>query len=394
MPAFTRRRRASVAPLRGLRLPDPIAPVCGQDEVIFNLVVELVQAEWRNPADTVAALEMIAVSLSIPAWAPQHGLPSEERKTRSWQVPPLLWIHPEPLDLQAGDQVHLTVALAPAGSVAGGADAWAVCEVLHTPFDEDDPADHGVRRCGTPPSDRPSPSSGSLLGRHDALLDRHSLDYYRDFGSELVWQACPRFAHARTEHVDTVSGELHPACCHRLTCHVCVRVRALRVALAIGMSRPTHATVLTRLPPRWVEAHPLMRAFLKEARRLQPSLQAAYHLEMNRDGRKAHAHFWFHSLKRDESWLTATKSALGLAEYGELEAVRRPGGMAIGYGVKEALRGPTAARALLDLNGHRLVHGTRGFWRDQDGNTLKGSRAAEKVASRTSAHRKRSLNVR
>lgn len=304
------------------------------------------------------------------------------------------------VDLRIGDQVHLTIVLtlfqvgcdrlADDGSVER-LQVWRAQAALITPFDEHDPEDTGLRtaspRTGTSTA---APAIPVALLSAPGTSPSHLLDHYRAFRPEsLPRLPCPRFVGSGAEVVNLHTGELTPKSCYRLVCSVCVVIRALRVARAIGMAGPTHATVLTLLGRTWESARCHLQSFFRVARRAEPQLQCAYHIEVAEGATEVHAHVWIHSISGGDVWLDAAKATAGIGDFGELQEIHAPTGIPLPYGMEEVFKGDVRARRFLELNGHHLVHASRGFWRDHRGLPVGGQKSAETLASRTRCWRTR-----
>lgn len=298
------------------------------------------------------------------------------------------------LDLRIGDQVHLTIVLtlcqvgcdrlADDGSVER-LQVWSAQAALITPFDEHDPEDTGLRtvspRTGTSTA---APAAPVALLSVPGTSPSHLLDHYRVFRQKsLSRRPCPRFVGSGAEVVNLFTGELTPKSCYRLVCPVCVVIRAQRVGRAIGMARPTHATALTLLGRNWDSARCHLQSFFRVARRSEPQLQYAYHMEVAEGATEVHAHVWLHSISGGDVWLDVAKATAGIGDFGELQGIHAPMGLPLTYGMKEVVEGDVRARRFLELNGHRLVHASRGFWRDHRGLPVGGQKSAETLASRT-----------
>jgi hypothetical protein len=192
--------------------------------------------------------------------------------------------------------------------------------------------------------------------------------------------------------LDFASGEWKPARCHRLKCPYCVGVQAFVRSAAIALAAPKRALRFSLVADAgeadpWPVAHYRLNTMRRNYERLTGHGlgEMCSHIEMNPQRTGFHAHVWQHGSRRvdmaalDEASQRAgggfakvetVRSVTGAAQYG----LKGVGGMS--YGMKETEADPTE---YLRLNGGRLTHQTRGFFRSVDGSTL-SVRAAERAA--------------
>lgn len=211
------------------------------------------------------------------------------------------------------------------------------------------------------------------------------LAYYYRSSREKLLSACPN--RPSQVVVNTVTGQTVPARCNKLRCPFCLPHEALGVAAALAMAQPTQLLLLTQLGSTWAGAQRRMNRF-REVLRATYTGGWAYHLEPNPDGTGTHAHAWW---RGDHLGRRKLSDAARRAQLGEwvstAEAHLPPAGPSgvprLTYGLKSVLRQPSNglhlsgdAEAFLALNGGRLVHATRGYWRDWEGRPLPGLRPA------------------
>lgn len=192
--------------------------------------------------------------------------------------------------------------------------------------------------------------------------------------------------------LDYESGVWVPARCTRLACEYCVRVQASVRAAAIWLARPQRAITVTLVADAGDEdPWPTARARMNRLRRNYGRLVGSdlgewvYDVERNPRGTGFHAHAWQHGpAKVDRHALDEASERAG-AGMCKVETVRNRGAAAkyglkgvggMGYGLKGADADPLEH---LWLNGGRLTHQSRGFYRSEDGSTL-AVRAAERLA--------------
>lgn len=183
-----------------------------------------------------------------------------------------------------------------------------------------------------------------------------------------------------TQIVDLRTGELRPASCGSHQCPACVISNARRSAVAIGRSRPTVAVLLTDVSSDWGDVRDSMKSFRRNMNRKVAGWQDCYHVERNPSGVGNHIHAWAWSasgsLTRDVVRDAAARADMGWAD---VQPRRAPEGASLSYGLKAVLQGdptaallPPATADFLSINGGRLLHATRGFWRDGRGNAISG----------------------
>lgn len=171
--------------------------------------------------------------------------------------------------------------------------------------------------------------------------------------------------------VNSETGEVRPAGCRRLTCPACVRIAAWRRSLAIAWARPERAVTLTLVAPAdcpdpWPLARRRMNRWREWCQRLgSPVGETVAHVEPNPQGTGHHAHIWQHGPKidMDVSDEAARRAGLGWVHLERVKSARDASGYGLkglGYGLKGTQDGPSE---YLRLNGKRLTHQSRGFFR-------------------------------
>lgn len=186
---------------------------------------------------------------------------------------------------------------------------------------------------------------------------------------------CPR---RRGEVVNTTTGVTVRAQCGALKCHACIIGRAIRVGQAIALAAPTQTMTVSVNAEDWTSIKLRFQAFGRRLRAQGLHVAYCYHVEPYAT-RGNHAHLF---LRGDPVPTSKARLACESAGFGfnvwsapwvtRSDHYRHP---TIDYGVKMILRlrpdEPTAlwpeAETYLRLNGNRLVHTTRGFWLDSDG---------------------------
>lgn len=205
--------------------------------------------------------------------------------------------------------------------------------------------------------------------------------YHQTSEPESAREGCPN--RVGMVLLDYESGVWRPARCGRLACPYCVAVEALLRAGAIWLARPRRAIRVSLVadagdPDPWPTARRRMNRTREEyRRRTRRSLgDWCYSVEPNPRGTGFHAHAWQHGPdKVDMAALDVAAQAAG-AGFCKVETVRNVG-QASRYGLKGlggagyGLKGTDGDPAeYLRVNGGRLTHQSRGFFRSEDGATL------------------------
>lgn len=229
--------------------------------------------------------------------------------------------------------------------------------------------------------ERSDPGTGLVLYRQSSTHDEHE----KDAGNR-----CPN--RLGLAMLDFESAAWKPARCQRLKCPFCVGVQAFLRSAAIALAAPRRAITLTLLAdPGEADPWPVARGRINRTREYYLRLtghslgEMCFHVEMNPKQTGFHGHGWQHGSRRvdkealDEACQKAgggfakvetVRSVAGASTYG----LKGVGGMS--YGMKGTEGDPAE---YLRLNGGRLTHQTRGFFRSVDGSTLR-VRAAERAA--------------
>jgi hypothetical protein len=229
--------------------------------------------------------------------------------------------------------------------------------------------------------ERSDPDTGLAYYHQSSTLDEHEKEDLK---------RCPN--RRGLAMLDYVSGQWSPARCRRLRCPYCIAVQAFLRSAAIALAAPKRAIRLSLVAePGELDPWPVAQRRINRTREFYlrqtgHSLgEMCSHVEMNPQQTGFHAHVWQHGARRvdmgalDEASQRAgggfakvetVRSVTGAASYG----LKGVGGMS--YGMKESGEDPAE---YLRLNGGRLTHQTRGFFRSVDGSTL-SVRAAERAA--------------
>jgi hypothetical protein len=181
--------------------------------------------------------------------------------------------------------------------------------------------------------------------------------------------------------VSQATGQTIPAYCDANSCDYCAPRRASIVAKAISLSMPERAVRLSKLTGEWQRDRRRINKTVERLRERGYKVEWAYHLEENPRETGFHAHAWQHGdyVPQDELQDVCRSAGLGIPFINRMrQRTGRSGGVSYGLkGVRYGMKSEDLS-GFLDLNGGRLVHATRNFWRDGvDGErlTLESARA-------------------
>jgi hypothetical protein len=193
---------------------------------------------------------------------------------------------------------------------------------------------------------------------------------------------CPRSG-GRWVNLD--SGESYWDACKRHSCLVCGPKAAHVTGLAIAVAVPERFVRLSRVGDSWSTIRSRVKRLTYDVRSAGFSWNVAWHVERNPRGTGHHIHAFqwgdFISQRRLQE-LTARR---GMG-FPDIRAWHQVGTVGTAYGMKAAtgygMKGAgEALTEYLAINGGRLVHASRGFWRDgPEGGRLAGIDAARAVA--------------
>jgi hypothetical protein len=193
--------------------------------------------------------------------------------------------------------------------------------------------------------------------------------------------------------LDYASGTYRPARCQRLACPYCVRSEAMIRAAAIWLAKPRRAIRVSLVadpgdPDPWPTVRYRMNKLREHYGRLVGDLgEWCYSVEPNPRGTGYHAHAWQHGPGKVDAQALDECAARAGAGFCKVETVHHAG-QASQYGLK-ALRGSgyalkgtdDDADTFLRVNGGRLTHQSRGFFRSEAGVRLPVRRAEELALS-------------
>lgn len=196
-------------------------------------------------------------------------------------------------------------------------------------------------------------------------------------------ERCPR---SRGRWINRNTGEWFWDRCGRNSCVKCGPSKARSVAGAVGVCEPERFVRWSLVGDDWQVARARLKRVRYRCRQDVRNWQDCYFIERNPNGTGFHAHGyqWGGFLAQSRLQQHCLREGVGYPWIAKWEptSVRAYGYAmkhATGYGLKLAQRSETL-REYLDWNGGRLIHASRGFWRDgARGGRLAGVDAARRV---------------
>ncbi len=178
--------------------------------------------------------------------------------------------------------------------------------------------------------------------------------------------------------------------CRRNGCSWCGPINARQTSGAIALARPVRSYLLTGAGADWATVRLRVKRFRWRLRGAVREWEDCVHVEPNPSGDGGHH---VHGL----AWgafpsVEAVRAAAVREGFGRWVGLRRirDQDAAAMYGVKLAALSAAAyslkgvgqeLETFLQANGGRMVHASRGFWRDSGGASLPGVRVARRVAA-------------
>ncbi len=175
--------------------------------------------------------------------------------------------------------------------------------------------------------------------------------------------------------LNTGTGEVVPAACKASFCGFCGPRNAYKVGLAIGLADPERHGRFSLVGDSWEVVRGRMARVKHGLGVLGYRFEWVWTVEANPRGTGHHAHFWQHGDYVPQPALqgVAAREGMGYPWIGRFQANRPSDGAqgpsAVTYGMKGVgygLKGAAAVSGLpehLRLNGGRLQHHSRGFFR-------------------------------
>ena len=213
---------------------------------------------------------------------------------------------------------------------------------------------------------------------------------YAAQGQEVPRRACDR---RRGVHlVNTMTGLVIRPRCKRRACPYCLPIDATNYGRAIAMSRPERFILLTKVGDDWPTIKKKINLLNEKVRRRGLRHEYAYQVEPNPSSGGCHVHMWQHGDLIEQALLSELADRVGMGVVVNVidvsvEPVVGTYGLNEVFveGVDEELSG--RARRFLELNGNRLGHSSRAFWRDRHGAAVTGSAEAIRAALSRSTDR-------
>jgi hypothetical protein len=178
--------------------------------------------------------------------------------------------------------------------------------------------------------------------------------------------------------VSLSTGSVVPARCGRLSCPGCCLLNARTRSLAISFARPERAVLLTDVGNEFAQIRARVNRLRYDiTKQLGAKFEMVYSIEPNPSGDgRHHLHGWQHGDFVPQAALSKMAARRGMGEFARISRVRstvgagRYGLKGLGYGLKGTQQVGDAQREYLALNGKRLTHQTRGFFRDAEGASI------------------------
>ncbi len=184
-------------------------------------------------------------------------------------------------------------------------------------------------------------------------------------------------------------GLQFPARCGRNACEWCGPVNALQTARAIALAEPERSYLLTLAGDDFQTVRARVNRLRYDVRQEVGPFFDCWHVEPNPEGTGHHVHGLQHGRFVPVETFRRMADRRGFGRWVGLSRVRSASSAAL-YGVKLAamaaaaysLKGASAdLEMFLRANGGRMVHASRGFWREgKGGGTLPGVGAARTIA--------------
>lgn len=229
---------------------------------------------------------------------------------------------------------------------------------------------------------RPEGVPTSLVSYYQSLTNSEGKNP-EDSGPEPDKHGCPNMQDWCM--VSQSTGAVVPARCGRLGCWYCCRVNAKKRALAIAYARPEREVTLTLVGDSWIQIRDRMNNLRYRVRREVGDFEWVWHVERNPRETGQHVHGWQHGNYVPQKFLSETARTLGMGSVVHVSKLRSVGAASryglkgLTYGLKGVLAEQEASE-YLGINGARLTHQSRSFFRSGEGGKLP-VREAERLAA-------------
>jgi hypothetical protein len=199
---------------------------------------------------------------------------------------------------------------------------------------------------------------------------------------EAYEQRCPK--KLDFDMLNTETGQIVPASCQANSCWWCGPKNARRVGGAITLAGPQRWGMLTQVGEDWQMVRARMNRLRYQLRGCGIELSWCWHVEPNPAGTGHHVHYFQRGGFVPQSLLSELADREGMGRVATVQRWR-PSQAATTYGVKLAgvryglklAEESDTMNGYLSANGGRLVHASRGFWRNREGEQV-GQREAMK----------------
>lgn len=169
--------------------------------------------------------------------------------------------------------------------------------------------------------------------------------------------------------------------CKRNGCEYCLRVNAVQAANAAAAQRPERFVTLTLVGNEWPTIRNRVKRFVFEARAAGMELELWWTVEVNPKGTGHHVHALQHGRYMDLQALRGCARRAGLGwRWLKPERIRNVEDAA-GYALKAATYVSKETAVSLAMNGGRVGHTTRGYWREPGGKRAAIARAVDEFVS-------------
>lgn len=181
---------------------------------------------------------------------------------------------------------------------------------------------------------------------------------------DLPGDSCPNSVGS---WLDRRTGQLVPNRCRRVSCDYCILKEIRARGYAIMRAKPERMILLTGVTGNYRTTQRQMNRLAEKLRAKGVRYQHDWHVEANPAGTGWHVHAYQHG-DDPSPYLAGVAASVGLGWTGRVIDYTHHRGP-IDYGMKRAAD-PRTRHEYLDVNGGRLSHHTRGFYRDRQDNPI------------------------
>lgn len=175
--------------------------------------------------------------------------------------------------------------------------------------------------------------------------------------------------------VDRESGQMAPARCKAHHCGYCGPVNALLIAGAIALAAPERFGTVTMAGETWPTIRNRMKDLRYDIGQEVTDWQWVWNVEPNPKGTGNHVHWWQRGSWIDQKRLAVLADRAGLGRVADIRRWEGDRSKGVTYGVKllgtgygqKLMAAEETQETYLALNGKRVVHCSRSWWRDETG---------------------------